>query len=296
MSDSKWQPIEKKIPVPWGHVAAKFYGPSGENNILVVHGILDNAGSFDRLIDLLPRKYHYVSIDLPGHGFSSPFPTGVPLQFFDYVYTILLVLNALKWKTCIYLAHSFGVQIGVSFSILYPGRLDKIIAIDGVMSPPIKDLVSYTQELYNLDSYSKDTGRLNTKDEVMYALKFKRGEALNSDAAEATFKRAVTKIDNLYKYNRDPRLRNYPKPMFTIDQHREFMLRFQTPMLIILAESSSRHKPLAILARELGTLVRGNIPYHVVSVEGNHDVHNNYPERVAPIICKFLDNDTKSKL
>ncbi|XP_043256452.1 serine hydrolase-like protein [Colletes gigas] len=296
MNQLKRQPAEVKLPVPWGHVAAKIYGPLQESKILVVHGYLDNAGSFNRLLEFLPEHYNYVCIDLPGHGLSSPFPSGVPLKFFDYVYSILLVLDALKWQTCIYMGHSFGAQIGTYFSILYPGRLEKIIAIDGIMPFPIKNLVSYTQQLYDLDSYNNTSEKLYTKDEIMHALKFRRQEVLNTDAAEAMFERAVTKIDNLYKYNRDPRLRFFLKPLFTIEQSKEFLMKFLTPILIILADNSTKIKSYSYLVKEIETSVNDKSIFLTVVVRGNHDVHNNYPERVAPHICHFLGNTRKSKL
>lgn len=288
--------MEIKFPVPWGHIAAKVYGPLKEKKILMVHGILDNAGSFDRLVELLPQEYQYVNVDLPGHGLSSPFSYGTPLHFFDYVYSILLVLNALKWKTCIYIGHSFGAQIGIYFNILYPGRFEKIIAIDGFLSSPIENVVSHIQDKYNLDAYTKNSKTLYTKDEVIYALKFKRQETLKLDAAEAMFKRAVTKVNNLYEYNRDTRLRFMVKPYFTIEEQEKFFIKYATKTLIIIADNSSHiNTNLKLLKIILNVSDKNKIS--VITVNGNHDVHNNYPERIAFHICKFLNtNDLQSKL
>lgn len=296
MSQSGKQPTEIKLPVPWGHIAAKVYGPPKEAKILMVHGIMDNAGTFDRLLQFLPQQYQYVCIDLPGHGFSSPFPPGIPLHFFDYVYSISLVLDALNWKTCIYIAHSFGAHIGTYFSVLYPGRLEKIIAIDGLIPLPLDDLISYVQTIYDMKAYNMVSDRLCTKDEVMYALKFKRQETLNTPAAEAMFKRAVTEVNGLYKYNRDPRLRHFVRPIFHILQHKEFLRKFSTPILVILAESCSKAYVSRQLVNAAQTFSGNRSTFIVVTVNGNHDVHNNYPERVAPHICKFLNNNLQSKL
>ncbi|XP_078043933.1 serine hydrolase-like protein [Augochlora pura] len=296
MSQLRKQFTQVKFPVPWGHVAAKAYGSSKEKRMLVVHGILDNAGSFDRLIELLPEDYEYVSIDLPGHGLSSSFPSGVPLQFFDYVYTILLVLDALNWKTCIYLAHSFGAHIGSYFSILYPGRLERIIGIDGYVPDAVDDLVSCAQEMYDLNAYGRVTDRLHTKDEVIYALQYKRKEALNTEAAEAMFTRAVTKVGDLYKYNRDPRLRIMTRPLWNIRSHIEFWKNFTTPSMIIVANGSCRRNIMDNITKQMESVVKDRNLFEVVFVNGTHDVHNNYPERVAPHIYKYLKIDTKSKL
>lgn len=295
MKQKQRESTELKFNVPWGHIAAKLYGSKSETKILMVHGIMDNAGSFDRLLDLLPDQYQYVCIDLPGHGLSSPFPPGVPLHYFDYVYSLSFVLDALKWKSCIYIGHSYGAHIGIYFSILYPGRIEKMVALDGLSSVPIKDLVSHVRKMYDLNAYTKDTGTLYTKDEVMYTLKFRRQETLKTEAAEALFKRAVTQINDLYKYNRDVRLRNFVRPVFTFEQHREFLAKVTTPILLIIADNSYQSMSLFQLVEQL-LQICDESQFAAVVVKGNHDVHNNYPERVAPHICKFLSNQLKSKL
>lgn len=280
---------EVKLPVPWGYIAAKIYGPPMEKKALLVHGILDNAGTFNRLMEYLPRGYQYVSIDLPGHGLSSHFPSGKPLHFFDYVYSIHLVLEALKWKTCVYIAHSFGVHIGTYFSILYPNRLQKIVGIDGFQPLCIDDVISHVKQMYDLKSYAKESTRLYTKDEALFALQFMRKQALTTKAAEALFQRAVTKVDNLYKYNRDTRLRYMIKPPFSEEQHKQAFSKYCTKTLIITIERSDKinSKVLDVVDKDLFT---------VVILKGNHDIHNNNPEIVAPYICKFLDDDLRSKL
>lgn len=286
---------EEQLDVPWGHIAAKVYGPQNEKKILMVHGIMDNAGSFDRLLNHLPQDYHYVCIDLPGHGLSSAFPSGTPLNFWDYIHSIFLVLDTLQWKTCTYVGHSLGAQLGIYFSILYPQRIEKIIAVDGFLPYLVDNNISYIQEIYNLNSYAKDSKALYTKDEAIYSLKCRRQESLTTEAAEALFRRAVTKVGDLYKYNRDTRLRMVFRPIFTIRQHMEFLENFSTRMLVIIADSSSRFYLLSEMLELTKSIMKEN-EVSKVMVRGNHDVHNNYPERVAPHMCKFLRNELQSKL
>lgn len=46
---------ELKVAVPWGHIALKVWGSQKNPPVLCLHGWLDNANSFDRLIPLLPQ-------------------------------------------------------------------------------------------------------------------------------------------------------------------------------------------------------------------------------------------------
>lgn len=59
---------EIRITVPWGFLAVKCWHSRVLKPVLVAHGLTENAGSFDRLIPLLPKEFFYVVVDLPGHG------------------------------------------------------------------------------------------------------------------------------------------------------------------------------------------------------------------------------------
>lgn len=288
---------ELRFPVPWGFVAAKAWGSPQNSPVLVVHGIMDNAGSFNRLIPQLPTSFYYVCIDLPGHGFSSHFLAGIPLDFFNYVLCIELVVKSLGWNEFIYLSHSLGGIIGSFYVSLYPGRVKKMITIDlGLPSDYSGNkLVSRVQDIQKnaLENYHDTSMRLHSYDDVIHALKYKRMNCLNDSAAEALFERAVTKVGDKFKYNRDPRLKITLRPLFSLEQYLIFYSRVQVPLLFII---TSIHVNAKIPGLEEGLDILKKIKtLKFVVVEGNHDVHNNYPERVATIITDFLNNVT-SKL
>ncbi|XP_058802008.1 serine hydrolase-like protein 2 isoform X2 [Phymastichus coffea] len=186
-----------KLKVPWGYVDAKTWGNPQKTHILVVHGIMDNAGAFDRLIAQLPENFYYVCIDLPGHGLSSHFPSGLLLSYFSFVLTIRYVLDELKWDQTYYMGHSFGAHLGVLFSIIYPHRIQKLILIDGIIAVPYsnKDLINYIKDENNLviEESKSNNPRLYTEEEVIYALSYLRNCCLNTEAAKALFERAATK-------------------------------------------------------------------------------------------------------
>jgi hypothetical protein len=63
----KSQVEEIKIKLPnGGHISGKWWGDKSTRPFLCLHGLLSNAGSFDRLIPLLPREFSYLAIDFPG--------------------------------------------------------------------------------------------------------------------------------------------------------------------------------------------------------------------------------------
>lgn len=45
---------EFRMPVPWGEMRGRIWGPEHGRPVLCVHGWSDNSGSFNNLIPLLP--------------------------------------------------------------------------------------------------------------------------------------------------------------------------------------------------------------------------------------------------
>lgn len=107
----QWEEVE--IEMPWGHVSGKWYGNRSEKPIIALHGWLDNAATFDRLIPLLPQKVAIFSIDLPGHGRSSHFPKGIHYYiYWDYIPVIRRIIKHFGWQMVTILGHSMGGGIG----------------------------------------------------------------------------------------------------------------------------------------------------------------------------------------
>lgn len=48
---------------------------------MTVHGWNDNAGTFDKLIPMLPQDLYIVAVDMPGHGLSSHLPPGITYHY-----------------------------------------------------------------------------------------------------------------------------------------------------------------------------------------------------------------------
>lgn len=77
----------------------KWWGPIDQQPLVALHGWQDNAGTFDRLIPLLPPNLAILAIDMPGHGLSSHLPTG---QFYYVFWDGLIILRRItkyyKWN------------------------------------------------------------------------------------------------------------------------------------------------------------------------------------------------------
>lgn len=129
---------------------AKAWGNSADKPILVTHGAMDNAGTFDRLIPLLPKSFYYICIDFPSHGRSSHFPPFFPIHTLNFVLVVKLVLDYFNRGKYILLGHSFGAGLGNFFARLYPQYVEKIIGIDIIAYVPVEDLKGHITERFNI--------------------------------------------------------------------------------------------------------------------------------------------------
>lgn len=289
---------EIKLAVPWGHVAARAYGRSEGEPVLLVHGREDNAGSFTRLIQYLPvDTFYYVAIDLPGHGWSSHFPSWMMPDYMDYTQALQYILEALKWETCTFIGHSLGGQAGLLYSILQPHRFKKLIIIDAIILVPDPRFSSkvYLENAFalSLKVYSGNVKpQLYTKEEVLHILQFKRLYTLTAEAADTLFERAVTEVNGKYKYNRDIRIKNVS---FMPVEKEQVVGKLLVPIYLFIASEGVIHphrKKMESIVNDVDIYAK----VQLINVNGNHDVHNNNPERIAPLIRKILISDHSSKL
>ncbi|KAL6265294.1 hypothetical protein P5V15_002074 [Pogonomyrmex californicus] len=289
-----------KLEVPWGHIAAKTYGSPSGKPVLLTHGREDNAGTFTRLMKYLPMDlFYYVCVDLPGHGWSSHFPSWMIIDAIDYCYTLYFILEALQWKSCIYIGHSLGGQIGLIFSIFQPNRIEKLITIDGILMNPYlrhDDIAQYFKKASVLSNKitRNEKAATHTKEEILHIYKTKRLGALNSEAVMALFERGVTEINGRYKFNRDIRIKNSPFSFFSTEICQQFNNMLSVPTYVFVSSHGiiTPYKEYPSILE----IMKAKVKLEVIEINGNHDVHNNNPERIAPFIQKILNTENSSKL
>lgn len=298
---------ESEISVPWGHIAVKAWGHSCDTPVLVIHGIQDNCGSFDRLIPLLPRVFYFFCIDLPGHGKSSPFPAGIPLNFLQYVYSVKLVIEHLKWKKFVLMGHSLGAQISLFITALYPELIEKIIFIDG-LSPvvtkeedSIRSVRRYFDSLYEQDKkFSSRSPPSYTYEEALKRLIDNRPSKLTDQGARTLIERSLVSSGQGFRYSTDQRLKFRLRPIMTMNQMKQFVLNVKCPALMIIAKDTydliDQRVADELYHKRLQDLFLSMPNFRFVLVEGNHDVHLNYPERIESFLKSFLLKPSKSLL
>ena len=295
---------EVRIPISWGTLAGKLWqsqysSTTNRLGVLMLHGFLDNAGSFDTLIEYFPKHLTLLAIDLPGHGFSDHYAVKNAYQYFSFVSDVIEVLKYLSWEQTILIGHSFGGTIAINVAAILQNRIRKLIVLDGSYPP------DYSYERFSnylLGKY-EDNNSESSQNEKVYPSRAKVVERIlegnpdiNQSSAEILATRACREEKGGFVLTRDIGI---PKLLLVFVRHCFWDLfsqvvydRITMPALFIIIEKSYVKIDEIIEIKK----VNASPTNRVVHVKGSHRVHMDDPEVVGRLIRAFLDEKIVSKL
>jgi len=98
-------------------------------DVVMLHGFLGNLAVWHlEIVPALRRNFRITTYDLRGHGYSDVTPDGYTCQ--QQARDLKGLLDGLGIKRPILVGHSFGADVALYFSYLYPERVPKLIAIE----------------------------------------------------------------------------------------------------------------------------------------------------------------------
>lgn len=290
---------EVTIPVPWGHIAGKWWGDTNVQPILGLHGWEDNAGTFDTLVPLL-NVPSFLAIDLMGHGMSSFYPLGCTHHFLDSVVLLKRIIEHYKWNKVSFIGHSFGSAMAFIYSALYKNEVDKYVSIEcarSLLMPSTSDYLKQTRDTLEktLDMERKlgNDPPSYAYDDLLHRVYEGSGRSPTLESCAVLMKRGLKvspQDDSKCYLSRDPRLKlNWLGRM-----PQEFVMasaaRIECKILSIRGKQGFLFHGDAKQIYENSLKVLKNCEHH--DIEGSHHIHLNNPENIAPLINKFF-NETK---
>ena len=109
--------------VDWGNPTAP--------PLVLVHGGRDHCRNWDWVAADLARDWHVIAPDLRGHG-DSAWSSDGDYGMAAFVYDLAQLIHGLDLAPVTLVAHSLGGNIALRYSGLYPDKVAKVVAIEGL--------------------------------------------------------------------------------------------------------------------------------------------------------------------
>lgn len=289
---------ELSFPVPWGEIKGKVWGPDHGRPVLCLHGWADNCGTFNTLIPLLPKECRYVAVDLSGHGWSSHRPPGVFYNFPGYLLDVRRVIDALQWSKFSIIGHSMGGNIAGMFSSLYPEMVDALVLLDsyGFLPTDPKEMLEVmrqgTDQMIEYEKMTREkTRRVYTYENAVERL-LAANPTLSEHSVRILLERGIVEVEGGVAFTRDFRINLKNTSRISFEQALELQSGIQAPVLVVIAEDGfeklfvkPEHRPFTSAILQA---YRDRNHSVVVTVPGDHHIHLNNPEVIAPLVSDFL--------
>jgi pimeloyl-ACP methyl ester carboxylesterase len=106
------------------------WGTHGKPALILIHGGMDHARSWDKVAKVFQRDFHVVVPDLRGHGDSSWAP-GSMYSLLDSVLDTACLIEELHSPFVSIIGHSYGAAVSFLYAGFYPEKVKKLVLIEG---------------------------------------------------------------------------------------------------------------------------------------------------------------------
>ncbi|MEO8515893.1 MAG: alpha/beta hydrolase [Flavobacterium sp.] len=105
------------------------YSETGKGTAMVLlHGFLENSTMWDSYLEAFAKKYRVITIDLLGHGQTECL--GYIHTMEDMADAVHAVLSELNIRKALFVGHSMGGYVALTFAELYPDVVKGIVLLN----------------------------------------------------------------------------------------------------------------------------------------------------------------------
>ena len=250
--------------------------------VLLVHGLASNARMWDGVADeLAHRGQRSVAVDQRGHGHSDAPDTGY--DFATLAADLIAVMDATGLQRPVVAGQSWGAHVVLELAVRHPDRVSGVVCVDGglgLLRAQLPDWATAEVAMTPPDMVGTPIGELEG-----------RIRAWHADWPESGITGTLANFRVRDDGTIEPWLsrRRHMAIARELWEHEPVALypRLGMPALLLVAEGAKADKPRrqavdAILAAAPGVRVEWFRP-------GDHDIHAQYPERVAAAIARLSD-------
>lgn len=219
--------------------------------LLLVHGGRDHARSWDWVAAELRHDFHVIAPDLRGHG-DSEWAVGSIYSLIDYVLDVAQLLKVVDRFPVTIIGHSLGGSISLHYTGIYPDRVAKVVAIEGLGPSPqmidsFKDtpaherMLQWVREMQSLAR--RRPHHYATLDEAIVRMRDANPRLTEEQARHLTVHGAQREEDGSYRWKFDNFTRAVSPYLFNVADARDIWGRITCPTLLIRGTESWASDP-----------------------------------------------------
>ncbi|MFN7952203.1 MAG: alpha/beta hydrolase [bacterium] len=285
------QPTDRFIEHQRGlrlHVAE--WGAADAEPIVMVHGWMDIARSWDPVAERLAARYRVLAVDLRGHGLSGWVGAGGYYHFADYVLDIDAVVRELGGgRPVVLVGHSMGGMAAGLYAGTFPDRVRAYVSVEGLGPADMRPDTAPDQFAEwvrsNHDQLAKVPRPYRAIADAAAQLRL-ANPRLGEERALALATHGTERGgDGLFRWRFDPLHKSRVPQPFYVEQARAFWHRVTAPVLVVMGELSWV-RDLVPDWRERAAAFRD---VRLVELDGvGHMIHHERPEALADAMLAFL--------
>ena len=270
--------------VDWGN-------PNGPP-MLLIHGGRDHCRNWDWVAEHFAKDYHIIAPDLRGHGDSQWEASGNYTQI-SYVYDIAQLLQQKNMHDVTVIGHSLGGAIALMYTALFPERVKKLVAIEGMGPSPSlaakQAEISINDRVRSwVDDMRKLSGRLprryDTLDDAFKRMRDENPHLSEEQARHLTLHGANQNEDGTYSWKFDNYVRVFSMSGLPNEQVKKMYGEISCPTLLMRGEESWASDPVAD-----GRTQCFNCPIEYQSfANAGHWVHHDQLDGFVDRVSEFL--------
>ena len=266
------------------------WGSADKPPLLLIHGSRDHARNWDWVAQDLRRDYHIIAPDLRGHG-DSQWAIGGSYAMVDYVLDVAQLLDALQLFPITIIGHSLGGSIALQYTGVYPDRVRKVVAIEGLGPPPsmIRDRPAHqrmTEWIVEMQALAKrHPHRYASLDEAVARMREANPHLTPEQARHLTVHGSYRDEDGTYLWKFDNYVRAASPYLFNMQEARHFWNQITCPVLLIRGTESWASDP------EVDGRATSFCNYTAVNIEkAGHWVHHDQLDAFLNVVRPFLQD------
>lgn len=264
------------------------WGNHDKPPLLLIHGGRDHCRNWDWVSQELRRDYHIIAPDLRGHG-DSQWAIGGSYSMVDYVLDVAQLLDAVQAFPITIVSHSLGGSIALQYAAVYPDRVKKVVAIEGLGPPPsmIRNLPPHERmniwitEMQQLSR--RHPRRYKTLEECIGRMRDANPHLTPEMARHLTIHGSYRDEDGTYLWKFDNYVRATSPYLYNIDDARELWGRITCPVLLLRGTESWASDP----EKDGRASAFKSYEFHNIEKAG-HWVHHDQLDVFLVIVRRFL--------